>query len=905
MDVKKTLRMPQTPFEMRGNLPLKEPKQLEEWESQKIYEKLLSSRKDMPEYVLHDGPPYANGDVHCGHLLNRLLKDFTVRYHALKGERTPFIFGWDTHGLPIEVQVSKNGIDRHKLGVVAFRKECEKYALTQVEKQKSQIKRFGLLGDFENPYLTLRPEYEAAQVELFAEMALQGLIYKGLKPVYWSPSSESALAEAEVEYRDVEARTLYVAFPFAEDAPAIFKGAATLIWTTTPWTIPADLAVTLNPDFTYGLFKTDRGNFLFLASLKETLEKEIGFHVETCLQSFKGRELENLLLVHPLYPTKRSPIILADFVTDDSGTGCVHTAPDHGTDDFNACQKYGIKPFGPVDAHGVLHLEKGDPLDGLFYEEANDRASEILEKKGYVLKEKKIVHSYPHDWRTHKPVIFRATEQWFCSIAPIREKLLKAIGEVEWNPSWGRVKMENMVKDRTDWCISRQRSWGVPLPIFYGEDGTPLLERELFEHVAKLFREHGSSIWFSKEAKELLPENYHSPHSPHDIYSKENDIMDVWFDSGSSFHAVIEARGLHYPADLYLEGNDQYRGWFNSSLILAVARDGRAPFKKCLTHGWVMDEKWEKMSKSKGNGIDPLKVAEATGADVLRLWAAGVNYMSDVRLSEDIIKTCQEQYRKIRNTFRFLLANMKYHPEQLNYRTVDRWILNSLEEVKASVYESYEHFAYPSALMTLMNFLSNLSSFYLDFAKDILYCESEHSERRKAVTMVFYQLGHELALLFTPFIPFTMEEVYRYMPGPKKESIQLEVFTAPQAKEEDKEQKSFFASRDLLLKALEEVRAQGLIGSSSEAAVTMKLDDNEANRALLKLLEKEEKSEVLRLYGVADIHFELGKEERVEVKRSDFRRCERCRQLRDDVEELEDGVLCKRCQEVLGEIDGD
>ena len=893
-EMKDTLKMGVTSFEMRGNLPIKEPKLLNEWDELSLYDTVLKEREGAEEYVLHDGPPYANGDIHCGHMMNRLLKDFVVRSKSMEGYKTPFVFGWDTHGLPIEVQVTKSGVDRKKCTTAEFRMKCREYALKQVEHQKAQIHRLGLLGDFAHPYVTLDKDYEADQVLLFGELARQGIIYKGVKPVYWSPSSESALAEAEVEYKDVPARTLYVRFALEKDE-RIPENSYVIIWTTTPWTIPADLAITLNPRFTYGFFATDSGNYLFLAERKEDLEKEFGWTKCECLKLMKGSELEGLKAVHPLYPSRTSLLITNTYVTSDTGTGCVHTAPDHGVDDFNACLPYGIKPFCPVDEEGILHLEEGDPLNGLFYEEANDKVCELLKENGSLLKEIDIVHSYPHDWRTHKPVIFRATPQWFCSITPLKEKLLKAIEEINWTPKWGEEKMRNMIKDRNDWCISRQRTWGVPLPILYREDGSPILEKEVFEKIASIFRKEGSDVWFSKEPSYFLPDRYEA-----NGVSKEKDIMDVWFDSGSSWLSVLKRRNLKEPCDLYLEGNDQYRGWFNSSLTLSVAVSGKPSFKSCLTHGWVMDESWKKMSKSAGNGIDPSKVASEYGADLLRLWCAGVNYQSDVRIGETVMKAVSDQYRKIRNVLRFLLGSLDTWKEEKNiqYSLVDTWILNDFARLKKEVIRSYDTFAFPTLLQNILNFLVDLSGFYLDISKDVLYCDALSSKRRKARVEVFHKIAHELILLLTPILPFTMEEAYRALPlKEKKSSVALETFPVLEPVDEKKihEYRLFRLLRDKALKALEEARAQKVIGSSQEASLS--IQETKENYDFLMNIH----DDLIELFGVSEVLLEEGTLSSYEAKKNDGERCERCRMLFSSLEEKDGHKLCKRCEEALKE----
>ena len=576
MEVKKTLLMPRTNFEMRGNLPTKEPRILENWSSIDLYQKMLEKNKGKDEYMLHDGPPYANGDMHCGHMLNKLLKDFIVRLKTMEGYYTPFIPGWDTHGLPIENVITKKGINRKTTPLAEFRKYCEKYAHEQVERQMAQIKRLGVMGDFDHRYMTLTHDYEAKQLEVFKDMALKGYIFKGLKPVYWSPSSESALAEAEIEYADVKSHAIYVAFRVKDGKGLLDNDTSFIIWTTTPWTMPANLAICLNPEFTYGVFETNKGKFVFLKEFEEHLKEELGFETIKLIKEFKGKDLEYITCKHPLYD-RDSIIILGDHVTNDAGTGCVHTAPGHGEDDFIVGKKYGLEPLCPVDSKGFMMESAGKELEGMFYEDANEKVLEMLTNVGALLKDSPIVHSYPHDWRTKKPLIFRATPQWFCSIEPIKEKILEEIKGVKWKPTWGEVRISNMIKDRGDWCISRQRAWGVPLPIFYAEDETPIIDEKVFDHVIELVREHGSNIWFEKEAKDLLPEGYTNPHSPNGLFTKETDIMDVWFDSGSSSVAVLKGRGLKFPADLYLEGSDQYRGWFNSSLIISTAVNGVAP----------------------------------------------------------------------------------------------------------------------------------------------------------------------------------------------------------------------------------------------------------------------------------------------------------------------------------------
>lgn len=915
MEVKKTLLMPRTNFEMRGNLPTKEPRILENWSSIDLYQKMLEKNKGKDEYMLHDGPPYANGDMHCGHMLNKLLKDFIVRLKTMEGYYTPFIPGWDTHGLPIENVITKKGINRKTTPLAEFRKYCEKYAHEQVERQMAQIKRLGVMGDFDHRYMTLTHDYEAKQLEVFKDMALKGYIFKGLKPVYWSPSSESALAEAEIEYADVKSHAIYVAFKVKDGKGLLDNDTSFIIWTTTPWTMPANLAICLNPEFTYGVFETNKGKFVFLKEFEEHLKEELGFETIKLIKEFKGKDLEYITCKHPLYD-RDSIIILGDHVTNDAGTGCVHTAPGHGEDDFIVGKKYGLEPLCPVDSKGFMMESAGKELEGMFYEDANDKVLEMLTNVGALLKDSPIVHSYPHDWRTKKPLIFRATPQWFCSIEPIKEKILEEIKGVKWKPTWGEVRISNMIKDRGDWCISRQRAWGVPLPIFYAEDETPIIDEKVFDHVIELVREHGSNIWFEKEAKDLLPEGYTNPHSPNGLFTKETDIMDVWFDSGSSSVAVLKGRGLKFPADLYLEGSDQYRGWFNSSLIISTAVNGVAPYKQVVTHGFILDPQGEKMSKSKGNGVDPMKLMNVYGADVLRLWAASIDYTSDVRIGEPIIKQVSESYRKIRNTFKFLLGNLsngENAPFDINkdkvdtFERVDLYILTKLEVVKNNVIKYMDEFDFASAVMAITNFMSSdLSSFYLDLTKDILYCENQKSLRRLQVQNVIYKVVNTLNRLLTPILPFTMDEVYINIPGHEKESVQLEDYPTISHEYDEsllKEYALISKLRSEVLKVLETKRQEGIIGSAQEASVMLNIKDEATKEAFNKFSKVEQE----RLFIVSKVELvdeklandmELSS---IDVKENNGHKCERCWNYVDHVTEVDGVHLCDRCLDAIKE----
>ena len=900
MELKKTLIMNKGDFEMRANLAQKEPTYVKHWSEMDLYHKMLEKNDGREAFYLHDGPPYANGDMHAGHALNKILKDMIIRYKSLKGFYTPFTPGWDTHGLPIENAVVKNGVDRKTTPIVDFRKQCAKYAFKQVDRQRKQLLRLGVVGDYENPYITLTKEYEKGQIEIFADMALKGYIYKGLKPVNWSPSSESALAEAEIEYKDVTAKTIYVRFQVTEAKGPISVGDYFVIWTTTPWTLPANLAICLNPLFTYGVFKTDKGNLIFLKSKAEELKETLGLSECELIKEFKGSEVELSKCKHPYYD-KDSLIILGDYVSDDAGTGCVHIAPGHGLDDFKVCLKYGIKPYCPVDEHGYMTKDAGEELAGLFYEEANDKSIELLERNGALLKLIEITHSYPHDWRTGKPLIFRATPQWFCSLSAIKQNLLDEVEKVSYSPKWGKVRLHNMIEGREDWCISRQRAWGVPIPIIYAEDGTAILDKKVFDHIAELIGQYGSNVWYEREAKDLLPEGYTTEYSPNGLFTKEKDIMDVWFDSGSSFRSVDIAKGYPYPADLYLEGNDQYRGWYNSSLILAVATTGIAPYKSIVTHGMIVDGNGEKFSKSKGNGVDPNKICDTYGADILRLWVSTIDFQAESKLSEELIKIVSESYRKIRNTFKFMLANLfddaehVFNPEcEYELSELDKMILaklNSLMETVDKEYASYDFIGVQSAIFNFM--VNDLSAFYLDLAKDVLYCDAVDSLRRKGVQKVLYEMVRKLSIALSPILPFTMEEVNDHLhKGATPGSIALSDYPTEKVDEVAlNEYKNLVAIRNKALKLLEVARSNGLFGQNPEASLTLSLEGEQL--ALANKLGEEELARILQVAKVT-----LGENEG--ATKFVGERCERCWCYFDHLEEDSEGHhICERCAEVI------
>ncbi|MEH7745091.1 isoleucine--tRNA ligase [Neobacillus drentensis] len=914
MEYKNTLLMPQTEFPMRGNLPQREPEIQAKWEELNIYKKVQERTKGRPMFVLHDGPPYANGDIHMGHALNKILKDMIVRYKSMSGFHAPYVPGWDTHGLPIEQALTNKGVKRKEMTVAEFRQLCTKYALEQIDNQREQFKRLGVRGDWENPYITLKPAYEAQQIKVFGEMAKKGYIYKGLKPVYWSPSSESALAEAEIEYQDKKSASIYVGFKVKDGKDVLDTDTQIIIWTTTPWTIPANLGISVHPDLTYVVVAANENKYLVAEALLESVSKEIGWEEVTVVKKVKGNDLENILAVHPLYG-RDSLVMLGEHVTTDAGTGCVHTAPGHGEDDFYVGQKYGLDVLCPVDDKGVMTSE-APGFEGLFYDKANKPITQALEDAGALLKLSFITHSYPHDWRTKKPVIYRATAQWFASIKDFRNELLDAVKETKWIPAWGETRLFNMVRDRGDWCISRQRVWGVPIPVFYAETGEEIITDETINHVSDLFREFGSNVWFEREAKELLPAGFTHPGSPNGIFTKETDIMDVWFDSGSSHQAVLlERDDLVRPADLYLEGSDQYRGWFNSSLSTAVAVTGEAPYKGVLSHGFALDGEGRKMSKSIGNVVIPAKVMNQLGADILRLWVASVDYQADVRVSDAILKQVAEVYRKIRNTFRFLLGNLAdFTPtDKVAYedlREVDQFMLVKLNKLIKNVRNAYENYEFAGIYHAINNFCTlDLSSFYLDFAKDVLYIEATNNHERRAIQTVLYESLLALTKLVSPILSHTADEVWKFIPAVTEESVQLtdlpEYQELKNAQGLEEKWTEFMKLRDDVLKALEEARNQKVIGKSLTAKVTLYV--NEKSKALLDSIEENMQQlfiisgfEVAGAYEEAPENAVKLETAAIVITKAEGETCERCWIVTPEVgQDPEHSTLCPRCAEVV------
>lgn len=919
-----TLNLPQTDFPMRANLPNKEPEILKFWEENSIYQQVQDKNSGQEKFILHDGPPYANGDIHLGHTLNKILKDIIVKQRSMLGFDAPYVPGWDTHGLPIEQQAIKAlGIDRHRTDVVEFRRHCRDYALKYVGIQKEEFKRLGVGGDWDNPYLTLDPKFESIQIKVFGDMANKGYIYKGLKPVYWCADCETALAEAEVEYGDKVSPSIYVKFPIKEGKGVVPEDAFIIIWTTTPWTLPANMGISLHPDYEYLLVQVNGEKYVVAKGLLENVAAQLNWSSYETLKEFKGKELERAVCKHP-FMERDSLVILGRHVTLEAGTGCVHTAPGHGEDDFYAGREYGLEVISPVDNSGKFTEEAGK-FKGLYVHKANQNVIDELESLGLLLQASRYEHQYPYCWRCKNPIIYRATAQWFASIDGFRQQALKAIDEVEWIPSWGRERIYNMVRDRGDWCISRQRTWGVPIPIFYCDScEETVITPETIDRISQLFAEHGSDIWFSQEAAELLPEGFKCPHCGAQKFSKETDIMDVWFDSGSSHMAVLETYpGLSWPADLYLEGSDQHRGWFNSSLSTSVAVRGVAPYKKVLTHGFVVDEKGHKMSKSLGNVVDPLKMIQEMGADILRLWVSSADYRNDISVSTNIIKQSSEAYRKIRNTCRFILGNLyDFDPRQdtVPYEQLtelDKWALLKLDKVVQRVSKAYADYEFHVVFHTVHKFCTvDLSNIYFDIIKDKLYCNDSHNPERKAAQTVLYRLINDLVVILAPVLAFTCEEIWSYI---RKEndpaSVQLlkwpEVNTVHADEELETKMDKILQVREVASKAMEEARTKKVIGHSLGAWVTIY-----ASPEWLDLLQKTEQLDKVLIVSRADVKTEAEKTNDaialdevagiwVQVQAAEGNKCERCWIIDLSVgANSQHSSLCERCAQVVEQMEG-
>ena len=850
MDYNKTVHLPETDFPMRAGLPKREPDMLGAMYEKDLYHKMVKRNEGKPTFILHDGPPYANGNIHIGTALNKILKDIIVKSKNMMGFCAPYVPGWDTHGLPIESAILKDKkVKREELTTAEFRDKCREYALSFVDKQREQFQRLGVLGEWDDPYLTLKPEFEARQIEVFGQMAEKGLIYKGMKPVYWCPHDQTALAEAEIEYADDPCTTLFVKFPVRDDKGKLAQYADLsktffVIWTTTPWTIPGNMAICVNAGFDYVLLKAPNGETYILAEeLAPAVCKAAGIDFAACtvLAKLKGDQFELMTAKHPLFD-RDSVLLCGDHVTLDAGTGCVHTAPGFGADDFNICRQYdaaGLTHIGtpvPVNAKGVMTDER---YNGQFYAKANDMVVEDLEAEGFLLAKEEITHSYPHCWRCKHPIIYRATEQWFCSVDAIKQAAVDACEDIRWKPDWGKERMISMISERNDWCISRQRVWGVPIPIFYCDDcGADIVTPETIARVAELFRAHGSNIWFDKTAQELLPQGFVCPKCGKAHFSKETDIMDVWFDSGSTWAAVCEERDyLKYPADLYLEGGDQYRGWFQSSMLTSIATNGVAPYKQIVTHGWTVDGEGKAMHKSLGNAVGPEEVIKDYGADMLRLWVSSADYTQDMRISGDIMKQLSQAYLKIRNTARYMLGNLAgFDPDRdmVAYdklAELDRFALHGFNALVKTVREAYDRYEFHAVYRAVYNFcVIDMSNLYLDVIKDRLYCEEE-ADRRSAQTALYLILDG-MTRLIAPILAFTSDEIWAAMPHAKAdngESVVLNDMPDYRAglalSEADEVRWGLLISvRDAVNKALENARAAGVFKKAQDTEVTLSVE---------------------------------------------------------------------------------
>ncbi|MBS7402192.1 MAG: isoleucine--tRNA ligase [Oscillospiraceae bacterium] len=934
-DYNKTVNLPQTDFPMRASLPKREPDMLRDFEEKGIYHKLMKKNEGKPLFILHDGPPYANGNIHIGHSMNKVLKDIIVRHRNMTGYCSPYVPGWDTHGLPIESAILKNKkIKRDELTTSEFREKCKEYALNFVDTQREQFKRLGVIGDWEHPYVTLTSDFEAKQIEVFGKMAEKGYIYKGMKPVYWCPSDQTALAEAEIEYQDDPCTTLFVKFAVHDDKGKLSQFADLsktyfVIWTTTPWTIPGNMAICLNADFDYVLLQAPNGEVYILAKeLAENVCKQANIDYSECkaLATLKGADFELMTAKHPLFD-RDSVVLNGEHVTLEAGTGCVHTAPGFGADDFAICRKYdreGLTDIGvpvPVNAKGVMTDEK---YDGQFYAAANEVIPGDLEAAGALLASEKITHSYPHCWRCKHPIIYRATEQWFCSVDAIKDAAIKACDNIKWNPEWGKERMVSMIAERNDWCISRQRVWGVPIPIFYCEKcGKDIVTPETISRVSTLFRKHGSNIWFDKTADELIPDGFVCPECGHTHFTKESDIMDVWFDSGSTHAAVLDEREeLHFPADVYLEGGDQYRGWFQSSMLTSIAVKGVAPYKQIITHGWTVDGEGKAMHKSLGNTVAPEEIIKDYGADILRLWVSSTDYRQDVRISKEILKQLSDAYLKIRNTARFMLGNLSdFDPNKAmpvsELLPLDRWAVARLNELCRRVEQEYSSYEFHGVYRAIYNFsLVDMSNFYLDIIKDRLYCDGTDSLSRRSAQTALHMILSSMTKMLAPILAFTSEEIWHAMAhadGDDAESVLFnEMRKYDSALALSDEEMSFWqnlmALRTDVNKVLEGARAEKKIGKPLDADITLYLTDEAAQKAFGNA----DEDFLAQLFIVSHVNTVNGDGEgvsgellsnvKVSVTEAQGEKCARCWKHSEHIGEgAEHPELCPRCAAALAE----
>ena len=879
-DYKSTLNMPQTDFSMKADLNIKEPQFLNFWLDNNIYQQALAKNKNNESFILHDGPPYANGSLHTGHALNKILKDIVIRYKTMCGFYSPYIPGWDTHGLPIENKIlSEMKLSHTNISIIELRKKAAQYALEQIEIQKSQFQKLQLFTDFKKIYKTLDKSYEIEQLKLFYSLYQKGLIYKGLKPVYWSPTSQSALAEAEVEYQEHHSPSIFVKFKVIE-SDVLSPNDYLIIWTTTPWTLIANSGVAINKDFNYSLIKYNNENHLIATDLIDKLIKEWEWSDFEIIKNIKGKDLINTKYISPIN-NNISPVVFGHHVTLEAGTGLVHIAPLFGEDDFIIGKKNNLNMIMHINDDGTIN-DAIDKYKGIFYEDANKTIGQFLDENNLLVKLKFIKHSYPHDWRTKKPIIFRGTPQWFVSINKIKDNILDNLKNVKFYSTWGYNRLSNMIENRDDWTISRQRAWGVPIIIFYDENNEPILNDEIFNHLMNIFAKEGTNSWYEKSVDELLPAKYQNLN-----WKKEKDIMDVWFDSGSSFIAV-DIENIKPPFDLYLEGSDQYRGWFNSSLINSVAYIGKAPYKAIVSHGFLTDEKGRKMSKSLGNGIDPMVIINKYGADILRLWVANSEYFNDISISENIIKQSAEMYRKIRNTIRFLLSNLSdYQHQKIDLDGVHLLINEKLNNLKIVIKENYDNYQFINVIKNINNFIIDLSSFYLSITKDTLYVEKKDNQQRRMIQFNFYNILEFLLISLAPILPTTCEEAYQFLlKDNKKVSIFLENFYSIENKKDNKYEdiwKEFFDLKNEIYKLIEEQIQNNLIKRSNEAKVFIS-----TNSEFIKSLNLKE------LLMVGKVEF--GNKTSVELFQNSIK-CQRCWNHFEQNEMIDD--ICFRCSNVI------